>query len=280
MAEYSQKQNKRLLTGSDVNQAVQLSRSNGNVIPNSSLLTMLGQDQSGSTPFSDMLAQRFMANQKPAAEAEADRYASQVSGARSPEEVKSQLGDIMGADFSGVRIHTGADAVQRNDAIGAQAYTTSRDIYLGGSFDPQITAHELVHTAQQGAVASSAPVYSVPAETVQMMPKWLRAFGKKIRDFFHRKETANYNKAKNGDFSRFFRAGEKNQNSLINEKKQDILSHLNNKQALPSESKFMAQYGNNTQQMLKTINPSRSDKENQELVKKLRYSQNARNKSH
>lgn len=71
------------------------------------------------------------------------------------------------ADFGDVRIHTDQDAVQLNRALGAQAFTTGKDVFFNeGKYDPSrrkgqlLLAHELTHTVQQGAVperASDAP---------------------------------------------------------------------------------------------------------------------------
>ena len=115
--------------------------------------------------------QRFLDNQNPQAEQEADEIAAGLSNARTPQEVKTQLGERMGADFSSVRFHTGGDAAERAEDIGARAYARGRDIYFGeGGFDPVIAAHELVHTAQQGMVDSGAVTQTVSAGTVQMWP--------------------------------------------------------------------------------------------------------------
>ncbi len=61
-----------------------------------------------------------------------------------------------GADFSDVRIHTGAEAAQLSRDLQAQAFTHGRDIYFGaGRYDPgtetgkRLLAHELTHTIQQ-----------------------------------------------------------------------------------------------------------------------------------
>ena len=126
--------------------------------------------------------QQFLDHQNPAAEQEADEIAASVSTARTPQEVKAQLGERMGADFSNVRFHTGSDAIQRAEGIGARAYATGRDIYFGeGGFDPAVAAHELVHTAQQGVVDSGMATQSMPAGTVQMMPKLLKTIGSGIK---------------------------------------------------------------------------------------------------
>ncbi len=64
-----------------------------------------------------------------------------------------------GTDFSGVRIHTGNEAVQMNRKLGAQAFTIGNDIYFNsGKYAPgtdsgnTLLAHELVHTLQQQAM--------------------------------------------------------------------------------------------------------------------------------
>lgn len=83
----------------------------------------------------------------------------------------------LGADFSGVRVHTDAAAAQRSASIGAQAFTTGKDIHFGaGRFQPdtpagkELIAHELTHTIQQGAVTQgrrpAAPVRERPATGV------------------------------------------------------------------------------------------------------------------
>ena len=59
------------------------------------------------------------------------------------------MGRKMGADFSGVRFHTGKAAEAKASAVDARAYTSGNDVYFGeGGFDPAVAAHELVHTAQ------------------------------------------------------------------------------------------------------------------------------------
>jgi hypothetical protein len=66
-----------------------------------------------------------------------------------------------GADFSAVRVHTGAAAAETAHSVNALAYTVGRNIVFGsGQFDPQsnsgrrLLAHELTHTIQQGAVGA------------------------------------------------------------------------------------------------------------------------------
>ncbi len=101
------------------------------------------------------------------AEAEADRIGSRFIGATGVKDLVSRMSSALGADFSSVRFHTGADATAMADSADANAFTTGRDIYLGGPFNAGVAAHEMVHTIQQGAVESSAPVMSAPAGSVQ-----------------------------------------------------------------------------------------------------------------
>ncbi len=61
-----------------------------------------------------------------------------------------------GSDFSDVRVHSDTAAAESAQALGADAYTTGRDIYFGaGKYAPQsregqhLLAHELTHTVQQ-----------------------------------------------------------------------------------------------------------------------------------
>ena len=78
------------------------------------------------------------------------------------------MGRKMGADFSGVRFHTGKAAEAKASAVDARAYTSGNDVYFGeGGFDPAIAAHELVHTAQQGVVAAATPTVATPVGGVQ-----------------------------------------------------------------------------------------------------------------
>jgi len=68
-----------------------------------------------------------------------------------------------GADFSRVRVHTDAKAVESARAINASAYTAGRDVVFdAGRLAPEtssgrrLLAHELTHVLQQGPVERSA----------------------------------------------------------------------------------------------------------------------------
>ena len=77
-------------------------------------------------------------------------------GAPLPDGTSNFMEPRFGADLSGVRVHTGAQAAQLNRAVSAQAFTHGQDIYLGeGHTDlatgagQHLLAHELTHVLQQ-----------------------------------------------------------------------------------------------------------------------------------
>lgn len=163
----------------------------GGSVLNSAMLSMMGEDGPPSSS-ADELGERMRSRlpsvrqrpqaQIPQAEHEADRLSASVTEG-SPEAVKAAMGRKMGADFSGVRFHTGPAAAAKADAMGARAYTSGADIYFGeGGFDPSVAAHELVHTAQQGMVSSGLSTVAAPAGGVQMLPKWMEP----VKRFFSR----------------------------------------------------------------------------------------------
>jgi len=82
------------------------------------------------------------------------------SGERIPDPVRGKMERSLGADFSGVRIHTGREA----SSIGAHAFTRGDDIHFApGQYDPhdrggqELLGHELAHVVQQreGRVTAS-----------------------------------------------------------------------------------------------------------------------------
>jgi hypothetical protein len=80
------------------------------------------------------------------------------NGALLPRDVRNEMSESIGADFSKVRIHTGEKAAALSDEIGAQAFTHGNDVYFNsGKYDTDssagkhLLAHELTHVVQQGA---------------------------------------------------------------------------------------------------------------------------------
>lgn len=90
-------------------------------------------------------------------EQEADRMAGDVLRTPAPSQPGSR------ADFSGVRIHTNAQAAASSHAVNARAYTVGQHIVFGeGRYAPgssvgqKLLAHELAHTVQQSKSAPAA----------------------------------------------------------------------------------------------------------------------------
>ncbi len=86
--------------------------------------------------------------------------------------VQDLLEDRMDADFSDVRIHTGAKAAEAADAIDAKAFTCGNSIvFNSGEYDPESTegqfllAHELAHVEQQNG---GAPLSMMPQEGAEL----------------------------------------------------------------------------------------------------------------
>ena len=73
-----------------------------------------------------------------------------------PNDLRSGMESQIGADFSGVRVHTGSNAIQLSRDINAQAFTHGQNVFFGeGYYTPgtqsgqHLIAHELTHVAQQ-----------------------------------------------------------------------------------------------------------------------------------
>ncbi len=83
------------------------------------------------------------------------------AGSQLPGRLQARLGDALGADLGGVRIHTDADAGQAARAMQASAFTHQQDIYFApGRYQPdtalgqRLIAHEVAHTVQQSRGAA------------------------------------------------------------------------------------------------------------------------------
>ncbi|WP_427161535.1 eCIS core domain-containing protein [Aliinostoc sp. HNIBRCY26] len=70
--------------------------------------------------------------------------------------LQAKMSTAMGADFSGVRVHTDAQSDQLNRSIQAKAFTTGQDVFFRqGEYQPgsrggqELIAHELTHVVQQ-----------------------------------------------------------------------------------------------------------------------------------
>jgi hypothetical protein len=84
------------------------------------------------------------------------------SGTPLPGELRERFESSLGADLSGVRIHTGAASADATSAVGARAYATGQDIHFNeGQYNPStsdgqfLIAHEVAHTVQQSGGAAA-----------------------------------------------------------------------------------------------------------------------------
>lgn len=94
---------------------------------------------------------------KASTELEAKINSAKGSGQPLDADLQRSMGEAIGADFSGVKVHTDANSNQLNQSIQAKAFTTGQDIFFAqrqynpGSKDGQeLIAHELTHVVQQG----------------------------------------------------------------------------------------------------------------------------------
>lgn len=81
--------------------------------------------------------------------------------------LRSRMEKSLGAELSGVRIHTDGGAAERSEQLGARAYTEGADVHFGaGEFNPgtregdRLIAHELTHVVQGGANKGGAAAQS------------------------------------------------------------------------------------------------------------------------
>jgi hypothetical protein len=82
--------------------------------------------------------------------------------------LQCSMGQAMGADFSGVRVHTDAQSDQLNQSIQAKAFTTGQDVFFRqGTYEPgsregqELIAHELTHVVQQSGGVQRSPLTKV-----------------------------------------------------------------------------------------------------------------------
>jgi hypothetical protein len=112
--------------------------------------------------------------------------ASKGGGSALAPEVRAFMEPRFGADFSGVRVHTGGEAVQMNRELGAQAFAHGSDVYFGAGKSPgnnELTAHELTHVVQQtGGVQRQLSVNDNEQDIVRLKSDFSKA-AKKVKPF-------------------------------------------------------------------------------------------------
>ena len=89
--------------------------------------------------------------------------------------LQKSMGQLMGANFSKVRVHSDARSDQLSQSIQARAFTTGQDIFFrAGAYQPgnpggqELIAHELTHVVQQnGAIGTTTDTYRCQGKRVQ-----------------------------------------------------------------------------------------------------------------
>ncbi|PZV12140.1 MAG: hypothetical protein DCF20_18045 [Pseudanabaena sp.] len=94
--------------------------------------------------------------------------------------LQAKMGQAMGADFSGVKVHIDSQSDQLNKSIQAKAFTTGQDVFFRqGAYAPssrdgqELIAHELTHVVQQTGVRNAPhqllPSSKAPSSQVQRL---------------------------------------------------------------------------------------------------------------
>ena len=89
-------------------------------------------------------------------ELESEIQSARGSGSALDPALQRSMRQSMGADFSGVKIHTDSQSDQLNQVLQAKAFTTGSDVFFrAGEYNPssksgqELIAHELTHVVQQ-----------------------------------------------------------------------------------------------------------------------------------
>ena len=109
-------------------------------------------------------------------------HSSRGLGSSLDENTRSEMESAFGADFGDVRVHTGSNAAQLSQDLGAKAFTHGSNIYFNeGQYNPNssegkhLLAHELTHTIQQGAsIQRKVKISTRGAPTVQLLLGYIK----------------------------------------------------------------------------------------------------------
>lgn len=94
-----------------------------------------------------------------------NQLAGSGSASPLPNDVRDFMEPRIGADLSGVRVHTGSDSAQMNKELRSQAFTHGQDIYYANGKSPgkdALTAHELTHVVQQSGAGAGNLINRAP----------------------------------------------------------------------------------------------------------------------
>lgn len=103
--------------------------------------------------------------------------AIQGGGSALPPSTRNFMESRFGHDFSGVRVHAGAQADTLSRQINARAFTVGQDIFFGGAeYAPssrqgqRLLAHELTHVVQQSSGRLSRKIMRAPGTPCSAYP--------------------------------------------------------------------------------------------------------------
>src|SRR4051812_10335281 len=121
--------------------------------------------KSGADPSIELQAPKDLPTPGFAVNDETRRRIISLRGSGSPleSEIANQAGARFDCDFSTVRIHADSDSISLNRALGARAFTSGNDIFIGekgSAHDRELMGHELTHVAQQRRVATMSATES------------------------------------------------------------------------------------------------------------------------
>ncbi|NES82756.1 MAG: DUF4157 domain-containing protein [Moorea sp. SIO2B7] len=110
--------------------------------------------------FAQRVSRQAVEASVPNLQADFEHTLNRAKGGGSPLDhaFRAKVEPAMGADFSGVKVHTDNDADQLSKSIQAKAFTTGNDIFFKkGEYEPgsqkgqELLAHELTHVVQQSS---------------------------------------------------------------------------------------------------------------------------------
>ncbi|BBC27050.1 DUF4157 domain-containing protein [Pseudanabaena sp. ABRG5-3] len=115
---------------------------------------------------------------------ESSIQSARSSGQSLDPNLQVKMGQAMGADFSGVKIHTDSQSDQLNKSIQAKAFTTGQDVFFRqGAYEPgsrggqELIAHELTHVVQQNSGVVKRKVSKVDSGTLVLQREWVEDDG-------------------------------------------------------------------------------------------------------
>jgi hypothetical protein len=129
------------------------------------------QQQYGNRAVGQMLDRRAEDDAEVAPEIEEAIQRARGGGQALDSGVRAQMEPALGADFSGVRVHTGSEADALNRKLNARAFTTGKDVFFRqGAYSPdsssgrELLAHELTHVVQQAGGARPKLAVGQPSD--------------------------------------------------------------------------------------------------------------------